>query len=105
MNPNLNYAQVVRGPGKTSDTGSHTGVLDLKTMVKVVNAVLVLRAGNAPQWTNEIDTGLVAWAKTYIGWLTSNTIALEEAAATKCVTFMPIPPPSGDVSYALRPVC
>ena len=105
MNPNLNYAQVQRGPGPTSSTGTHTGVLDLKCMVKVVNAVLVLRAGGAPQWTSEIDTGLVTWTKSYIGWLTSNSIALGEAAATKCVTLMPILPPSRDASYGLRPAC
>jgi hypothetical protein len=80
MNPNLNYAQVVRGPG--ADVGTHTGVLDLKCMVKVVNAVLVLRAGSASEWTETIDTGLVNWTTTYIGWLTTNQIALQEAAAT-----------------------
>jgi hypothetical protein len=85
MNPNLNYAQVIRGPG--ANTGAHTGVLDLKCMTKVVDAVLILRAGKAPEWTQEIDSGLVNWSTTYIGWLTSSTIALQEAAATKCVTF------------------
>ena len=84
MNPNLNYAQVVRGPG--ANTGTHTGVLDLKCMVKVVNAVLVLRAGNASEWTETIDSGLVNWTTSYIGWLTTNQIALEEAASVKCVT-------------------
>ncbi|KAH8982367.1 chondroitin AC/alginate lyase [Lactarius hatsudake] len=79
MNPNLNYAQVVRGPG--ANTGTHTGVLDLKCMTKVVNAVLVLRAGKAPEWTDTIDSGLVNWTTTYIGWLMSNKIALEEAAS------------------------
>ncbi len=86
MNPNMNYGQMVRGP--TSNIGNHTGVLDLKCMVKVVNTVLVLRAGNTP-WTSAIDSGLVTWTKSYIGWLTTNQIALAEAAATKCVTFMP----------------
>ncbi|KAI0301430.1 chondroitin AC/alginate lyase [Russula brevipes] len=43
MNPNLNYAQVVRGP-KTSNKGSHTGVLDLKCMVKIVNALALAEA-------------------------------------------------------------
>jgi hypothetical protein len=106
MNPNLNYAQVVRGPGPTSNMGTHTGVLDLKCMVKVVNAVLVLRAGNAPQWTSKIDSDLIAWTKTYIGWLTSSDIALEEAAATKCVTLISPPfSPLGGVSHVSRPVC
>ena len=86
MNPNLNYAQVIRGPG--ANTGTHTGVLDLKCMTKVVDAVLILRAGNASEWTEAIDSGLVNWTTTYIGWLTSNAIALQEAAAPKYVTFV-----------------
>jgi hypothetical protein len=98
MNPNLNYGQVVRGPD-TYKTGTHMGVLDLKSMVKILSAVLVMREGNASGWTSEIDSGLVAWTTTYIGWLTTNALALKEAAATKCVIFIPIPPPpSGDVS-------
>ena len=86
MNPNLNYAQVIRGPG--ANTGTHTGVLDLKCMTKVVDAVLILRAGKSSQWTEAIDSGLVNWTTTYIGWLTSNAIALQEAAAPKYVTFV-----------------
>ena len=89
MNPNPNYAQVVRRPGPTSSIGMHTGVLDLKCMVRVINAVLVLRAGNVPAWTSAIDSGLVAWTKSYIGWLTTNQIALAEVAATECVTLVP----------------
>jgi hypothetical protein len=85
MKPNLNYARIVRGP-KTSKIGRRTGVLDLRCMVKIVNAVLVLRAGNAPGWTSAIDSGQVAWAKSYIRWLTTGPLALAEAAATKCVT-------------------
>jgi len=81
MNPNLNYAQVARGP-KTSNKGSHTGVLDLKCMVKIVNAVLVLRMGKAPEWTDAIDSGLVNWTKSYLNWLTTDQLALAEAAAT-----------------------
>jgi len=81
MNPNLNYAQVVRAPGSASRTRTHT-------------SVLVLRGGNASAWTSEIDSGLVEWTKRYIEWLTTNEIALGEAAATKCVTLIH-PPPLG----------
>ena len=86
MNPNLNYGQVVRGPG--SRAGRSSGVIDLKCMVKIVNAVLVLREGRAPGWTSAIDSGLVNWTKSYIKWLTSSNIALTEAVASKCVTFV-----------------
>ena len=37
--PRLDYAQIVRGKGKT--TGSFMGVLDFRSMVKVANAVQV----------------------------------------------------------------
>jgi hypothetical protein len=88
MNPNLNYGQVVRGPGQTSRTGRSSGVIDLKCMVKVVNAVLVLRMGQAPGWTSAIDSGLVNWTKSYIKWLTSSQVALGEAVAPKCVALI-----------------
>ena len=87
MNPNLNYSQVVRGPGQTSfRAGRSSGVIDLKCMVKVVNAVLILRAGGAPGWTSAIDSGLVNWTKSYIKWLTSSQVALDAAVAPKCVS-------------------
>jgi hypothetical protein len=89
MNPNLNYSQVVRRPGKNSQIGRYSGVIDLKCMVKVVNAVLVLRAGRAPGWTSAVDSGLVRLTRSYIEWLTSSRIALAAAVAPKCVT--PIP--------------
>ena len=97
MNPSLNYAQVVRGPGHTSHTGRYAGVIDLKCMVKVVNAVLVLREGQAPGWTGAIDSALVNWANSYIQWLTSSPIALAAAAARKCVTLILLLP--GHVLY------
>ncbi|KAI0048690.1 chondroitin AC/alginate lyase [Auriscalpium vulgare] len=81
MNPNLNYAQVIRGP-PGSQFGSHTGVLDLKGMAKLTSGILILRQGKAPAWTSDIDTGLVAWANTYIQWLTTSDIALGEANST-----------------------
>ncbi|KAI9507102.1 chondroitin AC/alginate lyase [Russula earlei] len=81
MNPNLNYAQMARGPGYNVRLGDHTGVLDLKCMTKIVSAVLVLRAGNAPGWTSAIDAGLVNWTTSYIGWLTTSPVALNESIA------------------------
>ena len=52
-------------------------------MAKVVSGVLVLREGNATAWTDELDNALNSWTETYIGWLTSASIALEEKAAAK----------------------
>ncbi|KAI0342361.1 chondroitin AC/alginate lyase [Trametopsis cervina] len=80
MNPNLNYGQMQRGP--KGQNGTHTGVLDLKSMAKVVNGVLILRNGKAPEWTADIDGQFVAWSNQYIGWLQSSPIALKEKAST-----------------------
>ncbi|GJE86341.1 alginate lyase family protein [Phanerochaete sordida] len=80
MNPNLNYAQMQGGP--SGQVGTHTGVLDLKCMVKIVSAVLLLRETQAPKWTSDIDAGLTAWAQQYVQWLTTADIAKQERAAT-----------------------
>ncbi|CAE6452121.1 unnamed protein product [Rhizoctonia solani] len=79
MNPNVNYGQLLRGPGEQK--GSHTGVLDMKCMTKLTSAVLLLRKAKAPEWTQALDDGLNAWVKQYIVWLTTNALALEEKAA------------------------
>ncbi|CUA74086.1 hypothetical protein RSOLAG22IIIB_10971 [Rhizoctonia solani] len=80
MTPNLNYAQVKRGPG--NQIGQHTGVLDLKCMSKLVSGVLMLRNGSASAWTSDIDSGLRTWVTSYITWLTTNDLALQEKAST-----------------------
>ncbi|KAI0088278.1 chondroitin AC/alginate lyase [Irpex rosettiformis] len=79
MNPNLNYAQMQRGPGQN---GTHTGVLDLKAMAKIASGILVLRDGKAQEWTSDIDKGFVGWINNYIGWLHTSPLALKEKSST-----------------------
>jgi len=79
MNPNLNYAQMERGP--TGQIGTHTGLLDFKPMAKIASGVLLLRAAKAPGWTSDIDTAFVGWLKQYLPWVTTNKIALQERAS------------------------
>ncbi|KAJ7720916.1 chondroitin AC/alginate lyase [Mycena metata] len=79
MNPNLNYAQMNRGP--TGQVGTHTGVLDLKGMVKIVSGILILRKRNCTDWTTEIDTQLNAWTTKYIAWLETNKLGIDECAS------------------------
>ena len=52
-------------------------------MAKVVSGVLLLREGKAPEWTADVDGRLNAWTTSYIQWLMSADIALEEKAAPK----------------------
>jgi len=79
MNPHLNYAQMIRG--LDGRPGSATGVLDLKGMTKVANAILIMRKAEAPFWTAEMDAQMVAWTHEYIGWLESAELALDEGSA------------------------
>ncbi|KAA1474643.1 chondroitin AC/alginate lyase [Dentipellis sp. KUC8613] len=79
MNPNLNYAQMERGP--KGQNGSHTGVLDLKGMAKIATGLLILQGGNSPDWTSDLSSQLATWTTTYIKWLTTSPIALGEADA------------------------
>ncbi|KAI0033744.1 chondroitin AC/alginate lyase [Vararia minispora EC-137] len=80
MNPNLNYAQMIRGPNST--TGEHTGILDLKCMTKVLTGILTLRGASSSAWTSNMDTAMVNWTTSYISWMETNKLALEEASAT-----------------------
>ncbi|TCD68788.1 hypothetical protein EIP91_009802 [Steccherinum ochraceum] len=80
MTPNLNFAQMRRGPD--GQNGTHTGVLDLKCMAKVVTGIMVLRARKAPEWTADLDGKMTAWAKEYVTWLQTASNAIEEAQST-----------------------
>jgi hypothetical protein len=79
MNPNLKYAQMDRGPD--GQVGTHTGVLDLKTMTKISSALLILRQGKSPSWTTARDTAMNTWISTYVNWLFTNKIGTEELAS------------------------
>ncbi|KAJ7734765.1 chondroitin AC/alginate lyase [Mycena maculata] len=79
MNPNLNYAQMERGP--TGQVGTHTGVLDLKGMVKIVSGIMSLRKSNSTDWTANMDAAMISWTQRYITWLETNKLGIEECAS------------------------
>lgn len=113
MNPNLNYAQMQRGPN--GQLGTHTGVLyvpfcgsldliafslrpnvcfsyrDLKGFVKIVNGILILQNGKSAVWTDDIKGQMAHWTAQYVQWLEANPIALAEAVAPKYVSFSLLP--------------
>lgn len=79
MNPNLNFAQMIRG--SNGRPGSATGVLDLKGMTKIAASILILRKAENPDWTAAIDEQMVAWTSEYIEWLETAELALQEGDA------------------------
>ncbi|KAJ7140040.1 chondroitin AC/alginate lyase [Mycena crocata] len=76
MNPNLNYAQMKRGPD--GQIGTQTGVLDLKGFVKIVSGIIVLRKRKCTDWTDDIDAQMVSWVQQYITWLETNKLGVDE---------------------------
>ncbi|KAL0950992.1 hypothetical protein HGRIS_007737 [Hohenbuehelia grisea] len=79
MNPNINYGQIVRGPGPKGQQGTFTGILDLRSTVKVVNAMTVLRVLESPQWTTDLDQAMSNWMSEYTNWLVSSAIGQDTA--------------------------
>ncbi|KAH8824435.1 chondroitin AC/alginate lyase [Flagelloscypha sp. PMI_526] len=79
MNPNLNYAQMNRGPD--GQKGARTGILDMRGICKILSGILILRKTKSTAWTSDIDTQMRNWTTTYIGWLTTADLPLQEKAA------------------------
>ncbi|KAH9857890.1 alginate lyase-domain-containing protein [Lenzites betulinus] len=79
MNPNMNFGQQVRGPGKDHQIGTYTGILDFRGLVKVVNGIQILKAAASPDWTTARDKAIMTWIKTYISWLENSSLGKEVA--------------------------
>ena len=75
MNPNLNHAQCRPG----HNTGSKSGVLDGRIMIKALEASLLIEGSKA--LSKEEKQGLKRWADAYFEWLTTSELALQEAAS------------------------
>jgi hypothetical protein len=75
MNPNLNYAQGVRG----KETGRAAGIIDAAGMVHLVDGVGLLASSKA--WTNAHRDGLEAWFRDYLRWLRDSDLGRRESRA------------------------
>ncbi|KAJ7291562.1 chondroitin AC/alginate lyase [Mycena rebaudengoi] len=71
MNPNLNYAQMIRGP--TGQMGAYMGILDVRGFTKIASGILIMRKTGNSAWTTEIDSQMVAWVEKYITWLETSS--------------------------------
>ncbi|KAI0778069.1 chondroitin AC/alginate lyase [Trametes elegans] len=88
MNPNMNYGQQVRGPGKDHQMGSYTGIIDLRSIVKVVNAIQIMKAAASPDWTSAREKTMSDWMQTYASWLQNSALGKEAASkANNHLTF------------------
>lgn len=79
MNPNLNYAQMNRGPN--GQHGEYTGILDLRGFAKIASGILLLRKNKNTDWTADLDQQMVAWCTKYIAWLQTSPTGKQAASS------------------------
>lgn len=80
INPNVNFGQLVRGPGPKGRIGTFTGILDLRGMVKVVNAIAMLMYAKSPHWTDQKHAAMRNWMGQYRSWLETSSLGKEVAS-------------------------
>lgn len=83
MHPNMNFGQLVRGPGPEHQKGTFAGPLDMRGLVKVVNSLQILKAMKSPDWTQAREQAFMSWMKTYVNWLQNSDLGKELAGKAK----------------------
>ena len=75
MNPNLNFAQAVRG----KDDGRGAGLIETRELTKIVDAVGLLKSSRA--WTSPDQKAMEAWCAAFLDWLQHSKNGKEESRA------------------------
>jgi len=75
MNPNLNYAQAVKGV----NDGRGIGIIETSYLVNVLNSVQLLKG--SPSWSDKENTELQTWVDAYLQWMLINKNGLDEQHA------------------------
>lgn len=73
MNPNLQYAQGIRG----RNDGRGIGIIESAAYVKVVDAVGLLKPSH--HWTARDEAAMKAWFKSYLKWMLSHPYGIDES--------------------------
>jgi len=72
MNPNLNFAQAIKGV----NTGRGAGLIDTRHFVKVIDAIGLLQGSK--YWTNEDQKGMQHWFKEFLHWMQTSKNGIDE---------------------------
>jgi hypothetical protein len=75
MNPNLNYAQAIKG----KNDGRGIGLIESREFVLVIDAIGLLQ--HSKQWTSKEQTGVEDWFKAYLEWFCTSKNGIEEMNA------------------------
>jgi len=75
MNPNLNFGQAIKGVV----TGRGAGLIDTRHLVKVVDAIGLLKGASA--WSSQDQTGMENWFSAFLDWMQTSKNGLDEMDA------------------------
>lgn len=75
MNPNLNYAQAIKGV----NTGRGAGLIDARHFMKLIDGIGLLKGSK--QWTNAEQTGMQTWFSDFLSWMQTSEIGKDEMDA------------------------
>ena len=76
MNPNLNFAQAVKG----HDDGRGAGLIDTRHFIFLLDGVKLLKASKS--WTAKDDANLKKWFRAYYAWLNNSKNGKDEKKTT-----------------------
>jgi hypothetical protein len=77
MNPNLDFAQVVRG----LNNGRGTGIIEGRALIRAIQGMEFL--GQTEYWDEKDEAAVRRWFVNYLHWLLESRIGVEERAAGK----------------------
>ena len=72
MNPNLNFAQAVKG----RQTGRGYGLIDTRHFVRLIDAIGLL--SNSSHWTQKDQQGMKEWFAEFLNWMQTSKNGLAE---------------------------
>jgi len=75
MNPNLNYAQAMKG----SNTGRGAGLIDSRHFIKVTDAIGLIQ--QSKYWTAKDQQGMVQWFRDFLNWMQTSKNGKDEMNA------------------------
>lgn len=74
MNPNLNYAQMIRG--RNGDKGRGEGIIDTYCFVEMIDCIMLLSKSQA--MTKKDMDGLKRWFSDFLDWLLTSDLGKDE---------------------------
>jgi Alginate lyase len=72
MNPNLKYAETVRGKNEMNSYG----IMEGRPLTELTDVIRLLQ--QSPQWTEEMQRGMESWFTNYLDWLLNSDSGKKE---------------------------